>query len=156
MDFWLAPPGQDVLLHPLAFAGWVGLLLTSLNLFPIGQLDGGHVLYAILRRNSWRMAELGLIGCVLAILFFGKWMWSVMIVLLIFMGPRHPPTANDAAPLGWWRTVLGAVDAAVADHRVHSRSVSIRRTRTEPARQHTDPRLTAETRHGLGRHRRTR
>ena len=46
------PASQDVALHPLAYAGWVGVLITSLNLVPIGQLDGGHILYAILRRKS--------------------------------------------------------------------------------------------------------
>jgi len=46
------PEGQDIILHPIAYAGWVGLFVTALNLLPVGQLDGGHVIYSLLGKNS--------------------------------------------------------------------------------------------------------
>lgn len=105
------PPGHDVFLHPTAFAGWVGLLITSLNLFPIGQLDGGHVFYALLLKKSYRVAPWILYGIALAVLFFtvvfAYPMWILMVVLLFFMGAKHPPTANDNVELGPVRTALG-------------------------------------------------
>ena len=101
------PPHSDVLLHPLAYAGWVGVLITSLNLMPIGQLDGGHILYAILRRKAHFVAWALLIGAVTAVVLMHSYQWTVMLLLLAFMGPIHPPTANDDAPLGTPRIVLG-------------------------------------------------
>jgi membrane-associated protease RseP (regulator of RpoE activity) len=103
------PPGRDVLLHPLAFAGWVGIFITALNLIPIGQLDGGHVLYALLRDKAHPIATFLLFGAAAAVAFnFEKyWGWSVMLMLLALMGPRHPPTGNDYVPLGPVRIVLG-------------------------------------------------
>jgi membrane-associated protease RseP (regulator of RpoE activity) len=100
-------PGYDLLLHPFAFAGWVGLLITSLNLMPIGQLDGGHVLYALLGRKANVVARILLALAAGAVVFFGLYMWILMIFLLIMMGPSHPPTADDEEPLGWPRIVLG-------------------------------------------------
>lgn len=101
------PAGQALELHPLLFAGWVGMLLTSLNLFPIGQLDGGHILYALLRRRSYPVAEVVLLAAVAAVVWFGLWIWTLMLGLLVLMGPRHPPTADDDMPLGTGRIVLG-------------------------------------------------
>jgi membrane-associated protease RseP (regulator of RpoE activity) len=103
------PQGYDLLLHPLAFAGWVGLLITSLNLIPIGQLDGGHVLYAMLRQKANLVARLLLLAAVVivALDISELFMWMLMLFLLIMIGPSHPPTANDEEPLGWWRYVLG-------------------------------------------------
>ncbi len=105
------PPGYDVVLHPMAFAGWVGLLITSLNLFPIGQLDGGHVFYALLLKKSYRPASIILnllaIGATIIAFAYSNPMWILMVVLLFLMGPKHPPTANDYVPLGRVRTVLG-------------------------------------------------
>ena len=105
------PAGHDVFLHPMAFAGWVGLLITSLNLFPIGQLDGGHVFYALLLKKSYRPASIILkllaIGATIIAFAYSNPMWILMIVLLFLMGPKHPPTANDFVPLGRVRTVLG-------------------------------------------------
>jgi membrane-associated protease RseP (regulator of RpoE activity) len=98
----------------MAYAGWVGLLITSLNLFPIGQLDGGHILYAILRHRShyvaWAILAAAAIGIFVASVVFGNLAvlgWLLMIGILLAMGPRHPPTADDEVSLGWPRTILG-------------------------------------------------
>lgn len=99
--------GQDVALHPVAFAGWVGIFITALNLIPIGQLDGGHILYALLLRRSGRVAQTLLAAAMIAVVVWGYWGWTLMIFLLMLMGPVHPPTANDDMPLGTGRTILG-------------------------------------------------
>ena len=101
--------GLEVGAHPVAFAGWVGIFITALNMIPIGQLDGGHILYTLLLRKAHVVAQLLLMGAIVAV-FVGKyWTWSLMIILLMLMGPLHPPTANDDVPLGTTRTVLGWV-----------------------------------------------
>ena len=99
--------GQDIMLHPMAFAGWVGMLITALNLLPIGQLDGGHVLYGLLRKKAHVVATFLLFGAMVAVFIFEFWAWSLMILLLALMGPKHPPTANDYVSLGWGRVALG-------------------------------------------------
>ena len=94
-------------MHPLAFAGWVGLLITALNLLPIGQLDGGHVLYGLLRTNAHKVATLLLLAAVVVVFLNGWVHWTLMLFFLMLMGPNHPPTANDDVPLGPVRIVLG-------------------------------------------------
>ena len=94
-------------MHPIAFAGWVGIFITALNLIPIGQLDGGHILYALLRRHAHLVAQLLLAAAAIGVIVGGYWGWTLMIVLLMLMGPIHPPTANDDVPLGTTRTTLG-------------------------------------------------
>jgi membrane-associated protease RseP (regulator of RpoE activity) len=103
------PANQDIALNPVAYAGWVGIFITALNLFPIGQLDGGHVLYALLRRRAHLVAQTLLVAAIIAVIFFGYWTWSLMLLLLMLMGPNHPPTANDYVPLGPARTILGCL-----------------------------------------------
>lgn len=100
-------PGDVLVLHPMAFAGWVGLLITSINLFPIGQLDGGHVLYALLRERAGAIASLLLLGAMVAVIWYRLFGWMLMLLLLMMMGPQHPPTADDAEPLGVGRHLLG-------------------------------------------------
>ena len=103
----LVPEGHDVLLHPVAFAGWAGLFVTALNLLPIGQLDGGHVAYAILgRARARRLALAALAGFILVAVFVSP-IWTVMAVLVLVMGPGHPPTADDTVPLGRVRRWVG-------------------------------------------------
>jgi membrane-associated protease RseP (regulator of RpoE activity) len=110
MTGWIVGPietDQNLILHPLAYAGWVGLLLTAVNLIPISQLDGGHVLYALLRRRAHFVARMLLLAAIVAVGTFGLWHWAVMLLFITFMGPEHPPTANDHVPLGRGRIVLG-------------------------------------------------
>jgi membrane-associated protease RseP (regulator of RpoE activity) len=99
------PPGQDIVLHPLAFAGWVGLLVTALNLLPIGQLDGGHIMYAIFWKKSKFISILFYI-VLLAICLFFYFGWFLLVVILALIR-KHPPTLNDPLPLGRKRTVAG-------------------------------------------------
>lgn len=105
LQFGPIPPGYDVYLHPMAWAGWVGLFITSLNLLPIGQLDGGHILYALMPRRANTVALMFLAAAALATIVF--WWWLPMLLLLILLGTNHPPTADDHVPLGWARTALG-------------------------------------------------
>ncbi|HUY92170.1 MAG TPA: site-2 protease family protein [Pirellulales bacterium] len=107
LTFGPLDPTQDVALHPLAFAGWVGIFITGLNLIPIGQLDGGHVLYALLLRRAHAVATLLMLAATVAVAVFGYWGWLLMLTLLFMMGPKHPPTADDTVPLGPGRTILG-------------------------------------------------
>jgi membrane-associated protease RseP (regulator of RpoE activity) len=106
------PEEQHIALHPVAFAGWVGIFITALNLIPIGQLDGGHILYALLRRRAHVIAEVLLFAAMAAVVIWGYWGWTLMILLLMLMGPVHPSTADDNVPLGAARTWLGWLSLA--------------------------------------------
>ncbi len=101
------PDGQSLWLGPFGMAGWVGIFITALNLLPIGQLDGGHILYALLGRRAHTVA-MGLLGAaVVAVIVSGNWGWSLAIGLLMLMGPKHPPTLDDSVPLDPGRRILG-------------------------------------------------
>lgn len=100
---------QELLLTPLLFAGWVGIFITALNLIPIGQLDGGHILYCLIGRRQHLIAMLVLAGAVGFMFITQNFNYILIVMLLLVFGPRHPPTANDAVPLGWVRIVLGWV-----------------------------------------------
>jgi membrane-associated protease RseP (regulator of RpoE activity) len=105
------PEGQDILLHPLAYAGWVGLLVTALNLLPIGQLDGGHITYALFWKKSKVISRIFYgIFLIICLFFYAGWLLLV-IVLSIFH--RHPPTLNDTVPLDKKRQVLGILTLIV-------------------------------------------
>lgn len=99
------PPGQDVVLHPLAFAGWVGLLVTALNLLPVGQLDGGHIMYALFWKKSKFLSGI-FYAIFLFICLFYYVGWFLFIIVLSIVR-KHPPTMNDAIPLDNKRKVLG-------------------------------------------------
>lgn len=98
---------QDIALNAPIFAGWVGVFITALNLMPVGQLDGGHILYTLVGRKAHFVAY-GVLAAALVWMAVTRQFHYALIVLLIFaFGPKHPPTANDQAPLGLARIVLG-------------------------------------------------
>lgn len=108
------PAGYSLNLHPMAFAAWFGLLATALNLFPIGQLDGGHISYAALGRWS-TLITIGTVGAaVLLTIFFSiSWLvWTVLMVgMLVAFGPRHPRTLDEHVPLDRTRQAIAAAAA---------------------------------------------
>jgi membrane-associated protease RseP (regulator of RpoE activity) len=99
---WGTPAsGLTVNIHPMAFAAWFGLLATALNLFPIAQLDGGHISYAALGRKS-TFITYGALLCAAALTLVSlSWLvWTAMIVAMLFIaGPRHPPVMDEIVPL---------------------------------------------------------
>jgi membrane-associated protease RseP (regulator of RpoE activity) len=109
---WGTPPdGYSLNLHPMAFAAWFGLLATALNLFPIGQLDGGHISYAVLGRRSSQVT-LGTVGVVIALSYFAmSWrVWTaLMIVMLFAFGRHHPRTIDEDVPLDRARLILAVI-----------------------------------------------
>ena len=108
------PVGYEVPLNPMLFAGWVGIFITALNLVPIGQLDGGHILYCLIGRKAHYVARALFVfaaSVVVVNVFFlnneAYIAWWLMLFLIWIFGTRHPPTANDRIPLGRVRVALG-------------------------------------------------
>src|SRR5574341_1463994 len=106
--------GNVVLLHPLALAGWLGLLVTALNLLPLGQLDGGHVLYALIgRRQVWVGALTWLALLALGPWFWGWYVWAIFTLILGRGSLAHPAVldryrriAPSRQPFGWATVLL--------------------------------------------------
>ncbi len=97
---------QDILLHPVAFAGWIGLFVTSLNLIPVGQLDGGHIAYALLGEKHVYLSKLLVLVMVpLGLLLWPG--WAIWAVLLLILGLRHPPVLYWEASLDPKRRFIG-------------------------------------------------
>ena len=99
--------GAPLLLHPLAFAGWLGLFVTALNLLPFGQLDGGHVLYALAPEHQPAAGRLFLVGLLpLGFLWWGWWLWGVAALLLSRRRVAHPPVLQEGVGLEGPRRLL--------------------------------------------------
>lgn len=100
--------GVDVQLNTVAWGAWIGLLITMINLLPIGQLDGGHVAYALLGRYAHYLAYAFIGLCVLlGLLVSANWMFWGILGLLI--GPRHPAPLNDISRLSAGHMVLAVL-----------------------------------------------
>lgn len=119
MAYWLQPNQARLAevrssqLNPYFMAGWVGLLITGLNMMPVSQLDGGHVIYALFGRRAHLIARGFIFGAILFVVFGNAMLWSPMIILVVLMGTDHPPTADDTARLGPIRTALGFASLAI-------------------------------------------
>jgi membrane-associated protease RseP (regulator of RpoE activity) len=106
------PDNYNLIMHPIAFAGWIGLLVTNINLIPVGQLDGGHVSYALFGDRSEQIAKLFyLLLIIIGLLWWYGWL--VWVVLLYFMGFKHPPPLETWVPLDRKRRAIGYLTSAV-------------------------------------------
>ena len=138
--FGKIPEGKDLFLHPVAFAGWVGLFVTALNLIPSGQLDGGHIVYSLFSKKVHRITSVVMIVILLIFGFgteplfmlyhrlagsgagdllsripdFEGWPgWILWAVLLTLMGTKHPPTIHDEGELDTGRKLLGFISLLI-------------------------------------------
>jgi membrane-associated protease RseP (regulator of RpoE activity) len=100
--------GHQLMLHPLAFAGWLGLFVTALNLLPIGQLDGGHMAHALFGAKRGHAISVGALMTLFALALFvwpGLMMWALIVWFIA--GTRDAPPLNDVTPLDLRRRALG-------------------------------------------------
>jgi membrane-associated protease RseP (regulator of RpoE activity) len=113
---WLRPDlpaGHELVVNPVYMAGWVGMFVTGLNMLPVSQLDGGHVIYALFLNAGRWMARIFLLSAIAFVVLTQQYSWTLMIVIVTLIGVDHPPTADDSVPLGWWRTALGIASLAI-------------------------------------------
>ena len=100
--------GNHLLLHPLAFAGWLGLIVTALNLLPIGQLDGGHISHALFGSRAARaISMVAMVSLFLLALFVWPGLMFWAFIVFFIAGMRDAPAANDLTPVGPPRMALG-------------------------------------------------
>lgn len=99
-------PGSDLFLHPVAFAGWIGFLLTTLNLMPVGQLDGGHILYALIGNRQRYAGWLFLAMLVFLSFYWQGWIvWVLIILFLVMVG--HPYIYDNGEELTFTEKITG-------------------------------------------------
>ncbi len=102
------PAGYEIGLNPIAFAGWIGMFVTAMNLIPIGQLDGGHIAYALFGKWYNAIARLALITLVV----MGIWGWEVWLfwaLIILILGIRHPSPMDPYQPLDTKRRIIGII-----------------------------------------------
>ena len=104
--------GYDIYLSSIAFAGWIGLLVTSLNLIPIGQLDGGHIAYALFGKKHDSIAKWAFLPMIPLGYYSINWiLWAILI--LVFIKLKHPPVVDEDAPLKPFQKWLGYISIAI-------------------------------------------
>jgi membrane-associated protease RseP (regulator of RpoE activity) len=114
---WLAlgtlGDNMELVLNPMAFAGWAGMFVTALNLLPIGQLDGGHIAHSLFGTRS-RVVAFAMFGGLAGFsLMRQEFTWVPLLLLLFFFGVQHPPSMDDGRPLGSGRRITGALLAVI-------------------------------------------
>ncbi len=111
--FWHnIPDGYELFLSPIAFAAWLGFFVTSLNLIPIGQLDGGHIAYAMLGAKAYKISRLMFLLMIPLGFFWLGWIFWALL-LLFLLGLKHPPLIDPNAPMGKSRKIVGYICLAV-------------------------------------------
>lgn len=102
------PAGYALVIHPVAFAGWVGILVTFLNLFPVGQLDGGHIAYSMLGKKAFILGPVFLVLFIFMGIFF--WIgWFLWAALVLFLGMKHPRLYDENKRLSKNRRILSYI-----------------------------------------------
>jgi membrane-associated protease RseP (regulator of RpoE activity) len=101
------PDGHELMLGPMAYAGWAGLFVTALNLLPVGQLDGGHVVYAIAGEKSKIVYRLALLGVVVVTAITRFPGWLIIGLLAFLLARRHPPPMDPHTELDPTRKLIG-------------------------------------------------
>ncbi len=106
------PEGYVITIHPVALAGWLGLLVTMMNLLPVGMMDGGHIAYALF--GSWHH-HISRIAVIILVLMgiFGWFGWAVWGIVNVFFGLRHPPPLDPGVPLDRKRKIVAALAAVI-------------------------------------------
>jgi membrane-associated protease RseP (regulator of RpoE activity) len=102
-------------LNPFFMAGWVGMLITGLNMLPVSQLDGGHAVYGLFGRESYKIARaFTVVAIIYVVLNLDEAIiWAPMLILVILLGIHHPPTADDSVELDDFRWILGVASMAI-------------------------------------------
>jgi len=106
------PEGYDIALNSVAFAGWIGFFVTTLNLLPIGQLDGGHIIYALVGQKARYVS----IGSIAFLILMGSVAWKGWFVwagLTALIGIRHPPVMDQEEPLDFKHRLVALVSAMI-------------------------------------------
>ena len=108
LHFGALPEGKDILLHPMGFAAWFGMLATALNLLPFGQLDGGHIAYSLFGRRAAYVSVATLVGAVVLTAVSMSWisMTIMMLAMAFFLGVRHPRIVDEHVPLTAGRRMI--------------------------------------------------
>lgn len=106
------PEGYALMLHPVALAGWIGMLVTMMNLMPVGMMDGGHIAYALF--GKWHRHISRAVVAILLIMGINGWFgWAVWGMLNVAFGLRHPAPTNPEIPLDGKRKFIGALAAVI-------------------------------------------
>ena len=110
---WMTYPNlletQDIMLHPMAFAGWIGLLVTMLNLLPIGQLDGGHIAYALLGKKQNIIGKLAFISLIPLSFISLNWLFWGLLIFFLMRSSKHPPIHDINIPLSKFNKRIGYI-----------------------------------------------
>jgi membrane-associated protease RseP (regulator of RpoE activity) len=109
--FFPGDPDATIRLHPIGWAAWFGMLATSINLLPIGQLDGGHMVFALFGTRSHRIISYTVFGALIGISLYSWPMMGYLLfaLILLFMGFRHPRPRTEFAPLGKGRNIIALI-----------------------------------------------
>jgi len=104
-------------MNPMLMAAWVGFLVTGLNMVPISQLDGGHVIFGLMGRRSTTVSWIAYLGCIGYVTYtsirYGQPEYILMLLLIPLMGIAHPPSRDDNVELGLPRQIIGVMSLAI-------------------------------------------